>query len=90
MMDDMNDSWVIELRDAIIMQAVKDWRDICRRNRHSATLDDSQFYELVRFFSTDCNGLLLGVQLNGKDMLDKLCLIPGAPKHYASSERSKK
>ena len=89
-MDDMNDSWVIELRDAIIMQAVKDWRDMCRRNRHSATLDDSQFYELVRFFSTDCNGLLLGVQLNGKDLLDKLCLIPGAPKHYVLSERSKK
>ena len=82
MMDDMNDNWVIELRDAIIMQAVKDWRDMCRRNRHSATLDDSQFYELVRFFSTDCNGLLLGVQLNGKDLLDKLCLIPGAPKCY--------
>ena len=82
MMDDMNDSWVIELRDAIIMQAVKDWRDICRRNRHSATLDDSQFYELVRFFSTDCNGLLLGVQLNGKDLLDKLFSFPGAPKCY--------
>lgn len=82
MMDDMNDSWVIELRDAIIMRAVKDWRDMCRRNRHSATLDDSQFYELVRFFSTDCNGLLLGVQPNGKDLLDKLCLIPGAPKCY--------
>lgn len=88
MMDDMNDSWVIELRDAIIMQAVKDWRDICRRNRHSATLDDSQFYELVRFFSTDCNGLLLGVQLNGKDLLDKLCLSP--VRRNVISERSKK
>lgn len=88
MMDDMNDSWVIKLRDAIIMQAVKDWRDICRRNRHSATLDDSQFYELVRFFSTDCNGLLLGVQLNGKDLLDKLCLSP--VRRNVISERSKK
>ena len=88
MMDDMNDSWVIKLRDAIIMQAVKDWRDICRRNRHSATLDDSQFYELVRFFSTDCNGLLLGVQLNGKDLLDKLCLSP--VRRNIISERSKK
>ena len=88
MMDDMNDSWVIKLRDAIIMQAVKDWRDICRRNRHSATLDDSQFYELVRFFSTDCNGLLLGVQLNGKDLLDKLCL--SSVRRNVISERSKK
>ena len=88
MMDDMNDSWVIKLRDAIIMQAVKDWRDICRRNRHSATLDDSQFYELVRFFSTDCNGLMLGVQLNGKDLLDKLCLSP--VRRNIISERSKK
>ena len=88
MMDDMNDSWVIKLRDAIIMQAVKDWRDICRRNRHSATLDDSQFYELVRFFSTDCNGLLLGAQLNGKDLLDKLCLSP--VRQNVISERSKK
>ena len=88
MMDDMNDSWVIKLRDAIIMQAVKDWRDICRRNRHSATLDDSQFYELVRFFSTDCNGLLLGVQLNGKDLLDKLYLSP--VRRNVISERSKK
>lgn len=79
MMDDMNDSWVIELRDAIIMQAVKDWRDICRRNRHSATLDDSQFYELVRFFSTDCNGLLIDTDLEGAVLLEQLCRIPGAP-----------
>ena len=82
MMDDMNDSWVIELRDAIIMRAVKDWRNMCYRNRRSATPDDSRFYELIRFFSTDCNGLLLGVQLNGKDLLDKLLSFPGAPKCY--------
>ena len=70
----------VDLRNAIIRQAVCDWEKLCalKRKRHSYNDEDISFEELVRFFLNDCNGLLVDTEIEGKDILEKLYLIPGA------------
>lgn len=72
---------LVDLRNAIIRQAVCDWEKLCalKRKRHSYIDEYISFEELVRFFLNDCNGLLVDTEIEGKDILEKLYLIRGAP-----------
>lgn len=72
----------VDLRNAIIRQAVCDWEKLCalKRKRRSYIDEYISFEELVRFFLNDCNGLLVDTEIEGEYILEKLYLIPGAPK----------
>ena len=43
-------------------------------------MEHGSFMEIARFFENDCYGLLIDTEIEGKDILEKLYLIPGAPK----------
>lgn len=54
-----SDSWVYPLRNAIVEQAVKEWRCECRKLRRGMHYD---FSELTRFFKGEYIELLVGTK----------------------------
>lgn len=73
---------IIDLRNAIIWQAVDDWKRLCsRKYKRGAYMEHGSFIEIAQFFENDCYGLLIDTEIEGKDILDRLYLVPGAPKH---------
>lgn len=71
---------IIDLCNAIIWQAVDDWKWLCsRKYKRGAYMDHGSFIEIARFFENDCYGLLIDTKIEGKDILNRLYLVPGAP-----------
>lgn len=65
-----------ELREAIITQAIKDWKALCDGEDE---VKYCNFKELVAFFKSDCNDMLYGMGLSGERILQKLMKMRGAP-----------
>ena len=77
-----NDLLIIEnflnLRNAIIMQAIDDYKYLCTKRK---TIDRGiSMAEIERFFEKDCNGLLNDTDISGEDILKRLYIIKNAPK----------
>ena len=75
-MKEYTETGLMLLREAIIEQAIKDWIYNCKKRLRGEPV---QFRELIRFFENDCYGLLMDVKFSGKDILDRLYEVKGAP-----------
>lgn len=65
------------LREAIIVQAIKDWKSLCDGEVETGQCN---FKELIAFFLSDCNDMLYDTNLSGERILHKLMKMRGAPK----------
>ena len=54
---------------AVVLQAVDDWRDLCKGKKMPSTVN---FTELERFFLKDCDGFLIGETVTGEKILSQL------------------
>ena len=77
-----NEHLVIEnfliLRNAIIKQAIDDYKYLCRKGKKvEGAINIS---EIERFFKNDCYGLLSDTDISGKDILKQLYSIKNVTK----------
>lgn len=54
---------------AVVLQAVDDWRELCKDKKMPSTVN---FTELERFFLKDCDGFLVGETVTGEKILSQL------------------
>jgi hypothetical protein len=65
----MDNSAVKSLATAVILQAVRDWRYLCKGGKETG---DCNFEELEQFFESECENYLTGINMTANGIYKAL------------------